>query len=69
MKKYIVFFCLIIGSVQAQQKKPAGFHIEGQIKGVGENSIVTLTDANKPTDTLARGKVKAGEFLFIGQVT
>ncbi len=69
MKKYIVFFCLIVGSVQAQQKKPAGFHIEGRIIGVGENSIVTLTDANKPTDTLARGKVKAGEFLLIGQVT
>src|SRR3984957_15119367 len=68
MKKYIVLFSLFIGTAQAQQKKPAGFHIEGHIKGLGENSVVTLTDANKPTDTLAHGKVKAGVFILNGQV-
>ncbi len=56
---------MIVGTVQAQQKKHAGFHIEGRIKGVGENSVVTLTDANKPTDTLARGKVKDGNFYSL----
>ncbi len=68
MKKYIVIFSLFIGTVQAQQKKPTGFHIEGHIKGLGDNSVVTLTDANKPTDTLARGRVKEGVFILSGQV-
>ncbi|HEY4935304.1 MAG TPA: TlpA disulfide reductase family protein [Puia sp.] len=69
MKKYIIFLSLTIGSAQAQQKKPAGFHIEGHIKGISEKSVVTLTDANKPTDTLARGIVNAGLFILTGQVT
>jgi peroxiredoxin len=68
MKKYIVLFSLFIGTAQAQQKKSAGFHIEGHIKGLGENSVVTLTDANKPTDTLAHGTVKTGVFILNGQV-
>lgn len=68
MKKYIILFSLFIGTVQAQPKKAAGFHIEGHIKGLGENSIVTLSDANKPTDTLARGTVKEGVFVLNGQV-
>ncbi len=68
MKKYIMLFSLLIGTVQAQPKKPVGFHIEGHIKGLGENSVVTLTDANKPTDTLAHGKVKEGVFILNGQV-
>lgn len=68
MKIYFIFFSLFIGAVQAQPKKPSGFHIEGHIKGLGENSLVSLTDANKPTDTLARGTVKAGVFMLNGQV-
>ena len=68
MKIYFIFFSLFIGAVQAQPKKPSGFHIEGHIKGIGENSLVSLTDANKPTDTLARGTVKAGVFMLNGQV-
>ncbi len=68
MKKYFVFFLVITGSVQAQQRHAGGFRIEGRVKGVDENSIVTLTDANKPSDTLARSKVKAGEFLLTGHV-
>jgi peroxiredoxin len=69
MKKYIILFSLFTGTVQAQQKKPAGFQIDGHIKGITENSVVTLTDANKPTDTLARSKVKSGVFILSGQVT
>ena len=58
----------MIGTVQAQQKAPAGFHIEGHVKGLEEQSIVTLTDANKPTDTLAHSKVKGGAFILTGHV-
>ncbi len=37
--------------------------MEGHINGIGEKTFVTLTDGNKPTDTLARTKVKEG-FYF-----
>jgi peroxiredoxin len=69
MKKYFIFLILIIGSAQAQQAKPAGFRIEGHLKGVEEKSIVTLSDANKPGDTLARATVKAGVFVLTGHVS
>src|SRR5450432_331555 len=68
MKKYITFLSLIIGTVQAQQQKPAGFRIEAHLKGISEKSLVSLTDANKPTDTLAQGFVKGGLFILNGHV-
>ncbi len=58
MKIYVIFLSMVFGTVQAQQQKPAGFHIEGHVKGISEKSLVSITDANKPTDTLARGFVK-----------
>ena len=68
MKKYIFILCVLFGTVQAQQAKTAGFRIEGHVKGIGEKSGVTLTDANKPTDTLARGVVKGGVFILSGHL-
>jgi peroxiredoxin len=68
MKKYIVILGFIISSAQAQQPKPAGFRITGHIAGIKEKSVVILTDANKPTDTLARSAVKGGEFILTGHV-
>jgi peroxiredoxin len=69
MKKYFIIAGLMVGSVHAQQKKDVGFHIEGHINGIGEKSIVTLTDANKTSDTLARTVVKDGLFVLRGRVT
>jgi peroxiredoxin len=69
MKKYLILASLIISTAQAQQKKDAGFRIEGHINGIGEKSIVTLSDANKTSDTLARTIVKDGLFVLSGQVT
>jgi peroxiredoxin len=70
MTKYFIFLCLFAAGVaQAQQQKPAGFRIEGHIKGVPDKSLVILLDANRPTDTLARATVKAGVFVLTGQVT
>jgi len=69
MRKYFVFLSLLVGSVQGQQSKPAGFRIEGHVKGIAEKSGVSLVDANKPTDTLARAIVKAGIFILTGHVT
>jgi peroxiredoxin len=68
MKRYIILLGLIISTVQAQKLKPATFRIEGHIKGVAEKSIVTLTDANKPTDTVAHTTVKGGVFILTGRV-
>jgi peroxiredoxin len=68
MKKYIIFLSAILGVAQAQKTKTSGFRIEGHISGLRDKSRVTLTDANKPTDTLARGSVKEGVFVLAGQV-
>src|ERR1700681_4873873 len=67
MKKYFIILSIITSSAEAQQK-PAGFRIEGHVNGIGEKSLVTLTDANKPADTLARGVVKDGVFILTGHV-
>src|SRR5258708_5193842 len=68
MKIYVIFLSMVLGTVQAQQQRPAGFHIEGHVKGIIEKSFVSITDANKPTDTLARGVVKGGMFVLNGHV-
>jgi len=68
MKKYFVFLSMMIGVVKGQQQKQAGFQIEGHVKGIREKSLVSVTDANKPTDTLARGIVNAGVFILRGHV-
>ena len=68
MKKFVIFLSMVVGTVHAQQQKPAGFHIEGHVKGVSEKSTVTITDANKPTDTLARGVVNGGVFVLKGHL-
>jgi hypothetical protein len=70
MKIYVILLSMVLGTAQAQQQqqKPAGFHIEGHVKGISEKSFVSITDANKPTDTLARGLVKAGMFVLNGHV-
>ena len=69
MKKHIIFLILIsVTYARAQQNRQAGFRIEGQFKGIEERSKVILTDANKPSDTLARSIVKGGVFILTGHV-
>lgn len=68
MKKLVpgLFLLFLIPvSLLAQQK---GFVIKGAITGLAENSKVTLTDLNKPTDTVARGVVSKGSFVLKGAV-
>jgi len=50
--------------INAQDKKDAVMVINGAVKGLEENSIVFLTEGNKPNDTVATGFVKAGSFLL-----
>lgn len=68
MKIYVILLSMVLGTAQAQQQKPAGFHIEGHVKGINEKSLVSITDANKPTDTLARGVVRGGVFVLNGHL-
>ncbi len=70
MKGYIFLFSFIlVTNLRAQQNKPAGFRIEGQIRGLRDKSQVALTDANKPGDTLARSSVKSGVFVLTGHLS
>jgi peroxiredoxin len=68
MKKYFILLSLIIGRAEAQQAGQPGFRLEGHLKGMEENSLVVLTDANKPTDTLTHSKVRAGVFVLTGEL-
>jgi peroxiredoxin len=65
MKKLtaILFFIPVVA--MAQQK---GFVITGTITGLAENAKVSLIDMNKPTDTLAKGKVTKGSFVLKGAI-
>ncbi len=69
MKRLLILVSALIGFASAQSIKPAGFTIRGHIKGLGEKSVVFVTDANKLTDTLARTTVKNGVFTLRGKVT
>ena len=42
--------------------------INGKLEGVKEQSRVFLLDANVPTDTIAKGVVKKGEFVLKGSL-
>lgn len=52
----------------AQQAVP-GFAIQGKVTGLAENSTVFVTDASNPTDTVAKGLVKGGQFVLKGHVS
>ena len=47
---------------------PDALKISGSVQGLTDQSHVFLTDANKPTDTLSRAKVKNGVFTLTAHV-
>ena len=65
MKRLILIGLLAPLSVFAQKK---GFMVTGNISGLADNSSVSITDANVPTDTLARALVKNGTFVLKGLI-
>src|ERR1700733_12896578 len=70
MKQLILWTILILPVFGlAQQAAMPGFAITGSVTGLSEGSPVYLTDANNPTDTLARTQVKAGQFLLAGHLS
>ena len=50
----------------AQNQHADEFIISGMVKGMKEKTKAFLTDANNPTDTLARATVKEGAFQLKG---
>ncbi|HXB06250.1 MAG TPA: TlpA disulfide reductase family protein [Puia sp.] len=51
------------------QKAAPGFTIQGKVAGLVEGSPVFVTDASNPTDTVAQGVVKDGQFVLSGHVS
>jgi peroxiredoxin len=67
-----LFFGVIMAlPLMALAQKPAevGFEIHGKIGGLAENSAVFVTDASNPTDTVAKGVAKGGQFDLKGHVS
>lgn len=69
MKKILFSILVLPLALAAQEKTGAGFTITGNLKGLPEKTKVFLTDANNPSDTLARGSAKAGVFTLNGKIT
>jgi peroxiredoxin len=65
MNKLFLIFLFIPILASAQKEK---FTINGTMQGATENSAVFLTDANNPSDTLSRGRVKKSNFTLSGTV-
>ncbi|HYJ38036.1 MAG TPA: DUF4369 domain-containing protein, partial [Chitinophagaceae bacterium] len=63
-----VFVILLLGLptiVFGQREK---FEINGTVEGLPTGSLVFLTDANNPTDTLSKDISKDGKFRLSGKV-
>lgn len=67
MKILCLLLTLPVFSFGQGSAEPA-FVITGNIKGLGDHSIVYLTDASNPTDTVAATEVKMGQFVLNGHV-
>jgi peroxiredoxin len=60
MKLSVVLLAFLPVLATAQTK----LTVTGKIKGLKEATVVTITDVNRPADTLAKAKVKNGIFVL-----
>ena len=60
MKQCVLLLAFIPVLAAAQNK----LNITGKIKGIKEGEPVSITDVNRPADTLAKGKVANGVFVL-----
>jgi peroxiredoxin len=63
---YLIFVLPLF--INAQNKKD-GLVINGNVKGLDENSFVFLTNGNNANDTLAKGFVKTGAFKLTANLS
>ncbi len=75
MKKIIVLlFCLPFMALAQEKQQPVAdakqkqLLVTGKVTGADEGTRVFLTDANTPTDTVARATVKDGGFVLKGSL-
>lgn len=59
--KNFVFVLLLLPLLTFAQKKMV---VTGKVTGARENTLVTLTDVNRPLDTIAKARVKNGVFVL-----
>lgn len=64
MLRFLIILLLVPFALSAQKK----FSISGSIDGLPDGSSVSLTDANRPADTLAKSKVEKGLFELKGSI-
>jgi len=67
--KWFFGVMLALPVVGLAQNPTPGFTIQGKVVGLAENSAVFVTDASNPTDTVASGSVKGGQFVLKGHVS
>jgi peroxiredoxin len=68
MKSILLLISCLPFVATAQTGKAKEFVITGTVKGLADRTKVFLTDANNPTDTLAKTYTKGGTFLLKGQL-
>jgi peroxiredoxin len=66
MRSLLLLLLLSPALTWAQQEKK--LELNGNIKGLEDNSIVYIVDVNNPTDTIARTKAAGGKFTLKGSV-
>lgn len=64
MKLSVVLLACLPVLASAQTK----LSVSGKIKGLKEGDLVTITDVNRPADTIAKAKVKNGIFVLNGEL-
>ncbi len=64
MKKCFILIALLPLFAMAQNK----LTITGKVKGIKEGTPISLTDVNKPGDTIAKTKVSNGIFVLKGEL-
>jgi thiol-disulfide isomerase/thioredoxin len=65
MRVFVILLLILPGVVFGQREK---FEINGSVEGLPSGSLVFLTDANNPTDTVSRDISKEGKFKLSGKV-
>jgi peroxiredoxin len=60
MKSCVLLLCFLPVLAIAQNK----LTITGKVKGIKEGELITLTDVNRPTDTIAKAKLSKGVYVL-----
>jgi len=68
MKFFLIALFIIPNSLFAQKTPAGGFVVTGNIIGLNDQSSVSITDINNPTDTLAKSTVTKGNFELKGNL-